>query len=128
MLILKFHFQKPLRKFDVKQSVAIIVVLLGISTGIAASSPVKHQEIELRVTEKGFEPSEIDVKPGTNVTLKITRMTESTCATAIQIQSKKISKDLPLNKTVKLELGKLEKGEIRFACGMDMVSGKIIVQ
>jgi plastocyanin domain-containing protein len=109
-----------------KNAIALLSILFGISTAQAAPQ-AKHQDIELQVTEKGFEPSQIDVKPGTAVTLKVTRKTDSTCATAISIPSKKIKKDLPLNKTVNVDLGKLEKGEIRFACGMDMVSGQIIV-
>lgn len=85
--------------------------------------------VDLAVTDKGFEPSTVDVSPGTNVILKITRKTDSTCATQIQIPSIKIKKDLPLNKTVSVEIGKLEKGEIRFGCGMDMMEGgKIFVK
>lgn len=110
-----------------KQSIILFALLFGMSTAHAEPGQVKHQDIELLVTEKGFEPSQIDVKPGTAVTLNVTRKTDSTCATAIQIPSKKIKKDLPLNKTVSVNLGKLEKGEIRFACGMDMVSGQIVV-
>ncbi len=79
--------------------------------------------IELSVTEKGFEPSTVDVMPGTNVILKVTRKTDSTCAKQIQIPSMKIKKDLPLNETVSIEVGKLEKGEIRFGCGMNMMEG-----
>ncbi len=88
----------------------------------------KVQVIELQVTDNGFEPNSINIKPGTSVTLKITRKTESTCATNIQIPSKKIKMDLPLNKTITIDLGKLEKGEVRFACGMDMISGVLIVK
>jgi plastocyanin domain-containing protein len=110
-----------------KQSIALLALALGMSMANAAATEVKRQDIDLKVTEKGFEPNQIDVKPGTNVTLKVTRTTDSTCATAIRIPSKKMSKELPLNKTIIMELGKLDKGEIRFACGMDMVSGQIFV-
>jgi plastocyanin domain-containing protein len=110
----------------VKSSVLLITLLLGLSTAQAAS-PAQSKEIQLQVTEKGFEPRQIDVKPGTDVTLKVTRKTDSTCATAISIPSKKIKKDLPLNQPVSIALGKLNKGEIRFACGMDMMSGQIMV-
>ncbi len=110
-----------------KKSFLVLSMILGVGAAHAAPATAKHQDIDLQVTEKGFEPSQIDVKPGTSVTLKVTRKTDSTCATAIQIPSKKIKKELPLNKTVSVELGKLEKGEVRFACGMEMVSGQIIV-
>lgn len=109
------------------------LLILASSSGFAKSHigalQKNHgQNVELSVTEKGFEPNQINVKPGEPVTLKVTRKTDSTCATAIQIPAKNIKKDLPLNKVVSIDLGKLEKGEIRFACGMDMVSGIILVK
>jgi len=86
------------------------------------------QVVDLQVTEKGFEPSSVDVKSGVPVVLKVTRRTDATCATKIQIQSKNIKKDLPLNKMVIIALGKLDKGKIRFGCGMDMITGNIVVK
>lgn len=108
------------------------VLLIGLAL-ISLAAPnamakVATQIVKLTVTDDGFEPSTVDVKPGTFVTLKVTRKTDSTCATQINIPSKKIKKDLPLNKEVTVEVGKLEKGEVRFACGMDMVSGIIHVR
>jgi plastocyanin domain-containing protein len=35
--------------------------------------------------------------------------------------------ELPLNKTVSIDLGKLEKGDLKFACGMKMLSGMIVI-
>lgn len=40
----------------------------------------------------------------------------------------KIKKGLPLNKEIKVDLGTLKKGDIRFACGMNMVSANIITE
>ena len=88
----------------------------------------KDQIVELQVTEKGFEPNSVDVKPGVPVVLKVTRKTDSTCATQIKIHPKNITKDLPLNKPITIALGKLDKGEIRFGCGMDMITGNIVVR
>jgi plastocyanin domain-containing protein len=110
-----------------KYAMALLVGIIGLGAPYAAHAKSNHQVIELQVTEKGFEPNQIDVKPGTDVTLKVTRKTDSTCATAISIPSLKVKKDLPLNKSVSVDLGKLDKGEVRFACGMDMVSGHIII-
>lgn len=93
-----------------------------------AIAQTKDQVVDLQVTENGFEPSSVDVKPGVPVVLKVTRMTDSTCATKIKIQSKNIKKDLPLNKPVTIALGKLEKGEVRFGCGMDMITGHILIK
>ena len=72
--------------------------------------------------------AKISVKPGTHVILKVTRKTDSTCATEIKITEKKIKKDLPLNKEVSADVGVLEKGQIKFACGMNMITGYIIAE
>ncbi len=87
----------------------------------------KSQVVDIKVTEKGFEPNSIKVKADEAVILKILRTTDSTCATSIQIPDRKIKKDLPLNKSVTIALGKLKKGEVRFGCQMNMMdSGTII--
>ncbi len=110
-----------------KTLVTIATALLFLSSPPAMAKE-KSQTVTVSVTENGFEPSSLDVKPGIPVVLKVTRKTDATCATEIKVPSKKIKKALPLNKEVALNLGKLEKGEIKFTCGMDMVSGNIHVE
>lgn len=108
---------------------SFLVLLALVFNPVAfADSSERPQVLNISVTEKGFEPTSFDVSPGTSVTLKVTRKTDATCATQIKIPAKKLKKDLPLNQTVSIELGKLDKGEIRFACGMDMLSGHILVK
>ena len=113
-----------------KSSIVILAVSLLSFAGFAkGKEAVKPVAIELSVTEKGFEPNKIDVTPDKPVQLNITRKTDDTCATSIQIPSMKIKKELPLNKTVSINLGQLNKGEIRFGCGMNMMdSGMIYVK
>jgi plastocyanin domain-containing protein len=106
----------------------LLVAVLFVLPVMAAGPKVKHSVVQLQVTEKGFEPDHVTIKPGTKVTLMVTRKTDSTCGTAISIPSKKIKKDLPLNQTVSIDLGVLAKGELNFSCGMNMLRGQIIVQ
>lgn len=107
----------------------IIAALLAVTAwqNIALAKDAMKTTIDLSVTEKGFEPKTIDVKPGSDVILNITRKTDTTCAKQIQVPSKKVKMDLPLNRSVRVALGKLEKGEIRFGCGMNMMEGGQIV-
>ncbi len=106
-----------------------IIIALALTLSLQPLTALaKSQTIDLKVTEEGFVPSTADVKSGTNVTLKITRQTDATCATQVKIESKNITKKLPLNKPVTIALGKLDKGELRFGCGMDMIKGQIIVR
>lgn len=105
----------------------LIAGLLSSASLIAGTTNVtSSQNIKVQVTERGFEPSEIKVKAGSHVVLQVTRTTDSTCATQIQIKELKIKKDLPLKKEIKVDLGPLKKGDIRFACGMNMISAHVI--
>ncbi len=112
-----------------KASIMGILLALNFQTALAAqSTTVNQQVIRLEVTEKGFEPSSLHAKPNLSVILQITRKTDATCATAISIPDKKLKVDLPLNKTVEVKLGKLKNGTLRFACGMNMMDGAILVE
>ncbi|MGE3683776.1 MAG: cupredoxin domain-containing protein [Bdellovibrionales bacterium] len=104
-----------------------LVALLGASTAVGKAPA---QKISVEVTQAGFVPKSIIVKPGTEVVLVVTRKTDMTCSKDIQVPSRGVKKTvLPLGKPVPIVLGRLPKGEIKFGCGMDMMdSGKIIVR
>lgn len=102
-----------------------LLVLFAVIAGpkAFAKQTQPKENIPVEVTDKGFVPNLINVKPGIEVTLEITRKTDATCSTEIQVPSKKIRVALPLDQKVAVTLGKLEKGEIRFGCGMNMMEG-----
>lgn len=107
----------------------ILIALVAIFGLQMAYAKEETKTIALKVTENGFEPSEIKVKPGTHVILNVTRITNNTCATSIQVKEKKIKAELKeQNKMVPVDLGVVQKGNIRFACGMDMITGHIVVE
>ena len=56
----------------------------------------------------------------------MTRKTDHTCATSIDIKG--IRKDLPLDKAVAIDFTPDKTGEIRYACGMGMMGGVLLVQ
>jgi plastocyanin domain-containing protein len=109
-----------------------VVLNFGMTEAAFAANAIPkqgpNQVVEITVTDHGFEPKSVDVKPGTNVTLEVTRRSEQTCATKIQVPSKKVMQDLPLNQKVTIALGVLKKGEIRYGCSENMMeSAKIVV-
>ncbi len=105
-----------------------LILLLTIGIGSRASAAPANQTLEVTVTDHGFEPKSLDVKPGTNVTLEITRKSDRTCATKVQIPSQKIMKDLPLNQKVTIALGVVKNGVIRYGCAENLMeSAKIVV-
>ena len=87
------------------------------------------QTIEMKVTDKGFEPASVTVKKGQPVTLVITRVTDKTCAKDIVIDEHDIKTTLPLNKAVKVTFTPKKAGELKYGCAMDkMVGGVLSVQ
>jgi len=104
---------------------------LLVAAGCAGSPsehPAAHGSVAIRVTEKGFEPAEVRIAPGKPVTLVITRKTDRTCAREFVLAAQNIRRELPLNQPVEITFTPATAGELRYACGMDMISGKIIVQ
>ena len=62
-----------------------------------------------------------------NVIAMVTRMTEKTCATELVMPAHDIRQKLPLNEAVEITFTPSDAGELRYACGMDMISGTIVV-
>ena len=105
---------------------AIISALLVLAPVNANAD--KPKTVELSVTDKGFEPGSVTVKKGEPVHLLVTRKTDSTCATAIDIKDLGIRKELPLNKAVAIDFTPQKSGEIHYLCGMGMIGGTLVVQ
>jgi plastocyanin domain-containing protein len=89
------------------------------------SGPVRFQ---LAVTDTGFTPGTLTVPAGKPITIVVTRKTDQTCAKEIVFPDQKIRKALPLNEAVEITLPSSPPGEISYVCGMDMISGKVVVQ
>jgi plastocyanin domain-containing protein len=105
------------------------LVLLGIAPARAAETPAPRK-VEIKVTDAGFEPSQIKLKKGEPVTLVFTRTTDRTCITAIDIPGENVKEfQLPLGKPVSLTLTPQKAGTHPFYCSaMGMGNGKLIVQ
>jgi plastocyanin domain-containing protein len=84
--------------------------------------------VEMTVTSDGFVPAEVKVKKGEKVRLAITRKTDRTCAKEIVVKDYGINQPLPLEKTVYVELTPTKTGRVKYACGMDMITGFLVVE
>ena len=84
--------------------------------------------VEVKVTDKGFEPKVIEAKKGETISLKLTRSTSSECLKAISIPSLNVKKDLPLNQAVIVNVKAENEGPIVFQCWMAMFKGEIDVK
>jgi len=92
-----------------------------------AAKPAAAKVIEMTVTSEGYVPDKIHVAKGEKVRLQITRKTDKTCATEIVIKDLGINQPLPLNKLVTVEFTPKKSGQLKYACGMDMISGILFV-
>lgn len=92
------------------------------------SAATAARSVEITVTENGFSPAQIRLERGATVTLVVTRTTDQTCARELIIPDYAVRKALPLGEAVAIELTPAKASTVRFACGMDMVSGVLVVE
>ncbi len=88
----------------------------------------KVQRATVQITKNGYQPSSLRLKRGVPARLTFVRRVEGTCATEVVFPAYGIRRELPLNKSVGISFTPNKIGEFTFACGMNMVRGKLIVQ
>ncbi len=112
--------------------VALIVFVLWYFFGEreAASAEISEGGVqEIKVTVKGgYSPDVIVVKKDAPVRLNFYRDETSSCSEQIVFGDFGIVKDLPAFKTTAIEFTPDKTGEFTFACGMNMLRGKLIVE
>jgi plastocyanin domain-containing protein len=94
---------------------------------VAASA----KRFDVTVTENGFDPDKLTVPAAQPVTLVFTRKTDQTCVKKVILDlgdGKKEERELPLDKPVEIAATFPKAGQLRYACGMDMMSGTLTVQ
>ncbi len=101
----------------------------GVAPEPAAEATLQNdaQTATVEVTGNGFEPSSLKLKAGVPAKVTFVRKTDETCVKEVLIKEYKIDRKLPLNEAVTVEFTP-NKGEFTFACGMNMVKGKLIVE
>lgn len=114
-------------------------ILLAFALALAACNhassagpgPTQTARLDIAVTEKGFEPDNVNVPAGKPVTLVFDRKTDQTCATEVVIpmpDGRKIEKKLPLNVPVEVATTFSSPGKLTYACGLNMMKATITVQ
>jgi plastocyanin domain-containing protein len=109
----------------------LLVVLLACKASSQQSAqpptPSGKSVYAVSVTEKGFEPGRVEVPPDKDVVLRFTRKVKDTCADSVVVQGDPVKHMLPLDKPIDVPLRSPKSGEVRFACGMDMYRGSVVV-
>jgi plastocyanin domain-containing protein len=107
-------------------ALASFVALAGCGGGGTTAS--KYPEVRIEVTDRGFEPDRASVPRGQPVTLVITRRTDQTCAKDVVIPALNVTKDLPLNRPVQIDVPGGIADSLSYQCGMDMLGGVIVAK
>jgi plastocyanin domain-containing protein len=103
----------------------LAIAALVLIAGCAPSGP---SEVQVSVTDNGFEPKSVVIKKGESAVLVITRKSENTCATDVVFTETGRKYDLPLNTPVRVDLTGAGPGTIHYACGMDMEHGTVTIE
>lgn len=79
------------------------------------------------VSKNGYEPSEISFKKGEPMKIAFYRSDSENCGGEVVFKDLNITKKLPVGELVVVDLKDLKSNEISFACGMNMLKGKVLV-
>ena len=107
---------------------ALSIFAVAGCAGGAASKSGHFGAVTIRVTQRGFEPAVVTVPAGKPVTIVVTRKTDRTCVKEFVLAEHNIHRELPLDHPVEITFTPTHSGELRYACGMDMLAGKIVVR
>lgn len=80
------------------------------------------------IVEGGYKPSVIKLRKGVKTTISLFRKDPNTCLEDFILPDFKISKFLPINKKVEIEITPTKSGEFPFHCGMNMFHGKVVIE
>lgn len=86
------------------------------------------QEATVTVGDTAFEPATLTFRAGIPARVTFVRTSEKTCATEVVFPSLNLRKALPLNEPVAVEFVPEQTGEVAFACGMNMLKGRAVVE
>jgi len=112
----------------------ISVALLAIACGdggrleLLAQAPADARRVNIDVGASGYDPDRIRAAVGEVMTLVFTRSSDEGCGEELVIESVDLKRELPLNQPVEVTLRLKKAGDIRFACGMDMYRGTVVVE
>lgn len=122
-----------------KKTTVIVAALMTLGCGQESMPQAPPESVAQPAVDQGgvqvvnvtvsgvFSPQSFSVRKGKLVRLNFYRDDKPTCATVVVFPSLGIRRELPVGKTTTIEITPDKDGEIGFACGMDMIKGKLIV-
>ncbi|HCA59965.1 MAG TPA: hypothetical protein DEP46_18525 [Blastocatellia bacterium] len=108
-------------------SIPFIVNVPAGKAKVVKPANVPAGATKVTVSSNGYEPSSVSVVKGQPVKLAFYRADSENCGGEVVFAKQNIRKKLAVSETVLVEFTPTEAGEIAFACGMDMLRGKLVV-
>lgn len=105
----------------------VLWYFFGPKKAAAAAVGAGVQEIKV-VVKGGYSPDVIAVRAGMPVRLDFYRDEAASCSEQVVFPDFGIARDLPAFETTAIEFTPEKPGEYTFACGMNMMRGKLIVE
>ncbi len=93
----------------------------------AAPVTAESGTVKVTVSDQGFTPSSIQSKRGQPLTLEFTRTSDKTCATQVAFPELNLTKDLPLNTVVSIQVPTDQARKLTFQCGMGMYKSSVVI-
>jgi plastocyanin domain-containing protein len=116
-------------RFCVVLFVGLLVMSFARCANKAPDSTKSPDMQESKVIVKNeYSPDRIVVKKGRPVRLLFYREDDSECTAQVVIPDLKVKQDLAVKKETAVEFVPDKEGEFTFACGMDMMKGKLVVE
>jgi plastocyanin domain-containing protein len=92
-------------------------------TAVTAASDT----VKVTVNNEGFVPGAIRAKQSQPLTLVFTRTSDQTCATQVAFPELNVTKDLPLNTPVSVQVPTDKARTLTFQCGMGMYKSSVVI-
>ena len=87
----------------------------------------KVQKVNVTVAG-GYDPAVVKLEKGIPAELTFTRTNAQGCLDVVHSKTMNFEKQLPLNVAQTVSVSTDKTGEFEFSCGMDMFSGKVVIQ
>lgn len=85
-------------------------------------------QLLITVANGVYQPAHIQLRANEPLTLEFLRKDSSPCAESVVFPDLKLSQELPLNKTTRVQLPGLQPGTYAFHCQMQMYRGELHVR
>ena len=106
----------------------VVVVTFVSATSERTIAKPKVQTAKIEITPKGYLPADLKLRRGVRARVTFLRTTDATCVKELVLPDFGIRRALPLNQPVVVTFTPTRKGTFTFVCGMNMMSGQMIVQ